>query len=77
MTLIDMVKCDNPKCHEVGYPEHVDEEGHAAPYGWITGQLALMGPTTFLKIEVHHADCLQPAWEYLLREYHRGEFDDD
>ena len=72
-----MIKCDNPKCENVGLPEHIPGqygqrkkkgERVMAPYGWHQGDGWLMGCGPNYTYMACSDACVGPAIENLVYE---------
>ena len=81
--LVPMVRCDNPKCTNVGSPEWVDEEGpsvdpakYSGPYGWIDTEISFVGTGPSLHVDACSVKCLTPAVQDLLDAWRRREQDE-
>ena len=75
MTEVLMIKCDNPKCENVGLPEFVPgrespkRKGQEvmAPYSWHQGSGFLMGCGPSYKYMACSNECVGPAIIDVLR----------
>ena len=65
-----MIKCDNPKCENVGLPEHIPgldgapkrkNERVMAPYGWHMGDGFCMGSGPDYSYMACSDECVGPA----------------
>jgi len=65
-----MIKCDNPRCNQIGYPENT--KPYIPPYGWISLKGYIVGCGPKLTIEVCQDECLTPAVTEAIRLYNNG-----
>jgi hypothetical protein len=79
-----MIKCDNPKCENVGLPEHVPGQYGArkkkgervmAPYGWHQGDGWLQGTGPAYTYMCCSDECVGPAVAMLCSEARERERD--
>ena len=70
MAEVLMIKCDNPKCESVGYPEHVPGqygqrkkrgEKVVGPYGWHQGDGWCVGSGPNYSYMACSNECVGPA----------------